>query len=110
MSAHAVIVVAAVQSTVVHTRWWIALAIAAVVLVVVVVLLEAIRRTAMRIRRCVSDIWTGGTHIAANTVTLAQLERTNFLAGMLLEHAGGIVRNAERIRSATAPSASGGAP
>lgn len=97
-----------VDPSVVYTRWWIALATAVVVLVVVVVLLEAIRRTAGRILGVVSDIWTGGTHIAANTVTIAQLQRTNMQAGMLLERAGSIALAVERIRRVTAPPQSRG--
>ena len=81
--------------------WWLAVALAGVVVVVVAVLLEWIVRTAHRIHRTVSDIWTGGTHIAQNTVTIALLERTNYLAGELLGSAGHIARASARIRRAT---------
>jgi hypothetical protein len=81
--------------------WWLALALAAVVVVVVGVLLGMIVRTAGRIHRTVADIWTGGTHIAANTVTIALLQRTNYLAGELLGSAGRIARGTGRIRRAT---------
>lgn len=84
-----------------YGAWWLALGIGAVVLIVVVILLELIARTARRIHRGVSAIWTGGTHIAANTVTIAQLERTNHLAGALLASAGRIAQAADRIRKAT---------
>ena len=81
--------------------WWLALPIAVVVVLVVAVLLELLVRTAHRIHRTVSDIWTGGTHIAQNTVTIALLQRTNYLAGELLGSAGHIARASARIRRAT---------
>ena len=81
--------------------WWLAVILAVVVVVVVAVLLEQIVRTAHRIHRAVSDIWTGGTHIAQNTVTVALLQRTNYLAGELLGSAGHIARASARIRQAT---------
>ena len=81
--------------------WWLALALAAVVVLVVAALLELITRTAHRSHEAVSDVWTGGTHIAQNTVTLALLQRTNFLAKGLLRSAGRIAAAAGRIRQAT---------
>ena len=81
--------------------WWLALALAAVVVLVVAALLELITRTAHRIHEAVSDVWTGGTHIAQNTVTLALLQRTNDLAGDLLQSAGRIAAASGRIRQAT---------
>ena len=81
--------------------WWLALGLAALVVVVVVILLELILRTAHRIHQAVADIWTGGTHIAQNTVTLALLQRTNFLARELLRSAGRIAVASARIRRAT---------
>ena len=81
--------------------WWLAVALAGVVVVVVAVLLEWIVRTAHRIHRTVSDIWTGGTHIAQNTVTIALLQRTNYLAGELLGSAGHIAKATARLRRAT---------
>jgi hypothetical protein len=81
--------------------WWVAIALAAVVVVVVAVLLELIVRTTHRIHQAVSDIWTGGTHIAQNTVTIALLQRANYLAGELLGSAGRIAQATSRIRRAT---------
>ena len=81
--------------------WATALIVAVVVLVVVTALLHHIFATAGRIHRLVGDIWTGGKLIAGNTVNIAQLERTNFLAGDLLESANGIASAAERIGKAT---------
>ena len=82
--------------------WWLALGLAVAVVLVVAVLLELIVRTAHRIHQAVSDIWTGGTHIAQNTVTIALLQRTNYLAGELLGSAGHIAKATARIRGATA--------
>ena len=82
-------------------QWWVALGLAAVVVLVVAVLLELIARTARRIHQAVSDIWTVGTHIAQNTVTLALLQRTNYLAGELLRSAGRIAAASGRVRQAT---------
>jgi hypothetical protein len=84
-----------------QTRWVVALAVAVVVVLVVTALLQAILVTARRIHRLVSDIWTGGTHIAGNTVNIAHLARTNHLASALLESAGSIAAAAERIGKAT---------
>lgn len=81
--------------------WVAALILAALVLVVVSVLLQLILASARRIHGLVEDIWTGGKRIAANTVNIAQLERTNFLATVLLESAGNIASAAERISKAT---------
>jgi hypothetical protein len=81
--------------------WWLAVGLAFVVILVVGVLLEVIVRTAERIHQAVSDIWTGGTHIAQNTVTLALLQRTNSLARELLRSAGRIAAASGRIRQAT---------
>ncbi len=81
--------------------WVVALAIAAVVLGVVTALLHMIYRTTQRIHGLVGSIWLGGKRIAGNTVNVAQLERTNFLAGALLESAGSIALAAERIGKAT---------
>jgi uncharacterized membrane protein len=81
--------------------WWLALGLGLVVVLVVAVLLELVVRTAHRIHQAVSDIWTGGTHIAQNTVTLALLQRTNYLARALLQSAGRIAAASGRIREAT---------
>jgi hypothetical protein len=81
--------------------WWLALALAVAVVLVVAFLLELIVRTAHHIRQAVSDIWTGGTLIAQNTVTLALLQRTNYLAGELLQSAGRIAAASRRVWQAT---------
>ena len=78
--------------------WSITLAVAVVVVVVVAVLLELIVRTARDISVCVHQIWIGGKRIAANTVTLALLRRTNDLAGSILGSASEIAKAVSRIR------------
>lgn len=74
----------------VQQAWIWSLAVFAVVLVVVAALLTLILVTAKRIRRCVSDIWTSGQKVAANTVQLAQLHRTNYLVGQIHAAASGV--------------------
>ena len=81
--------------------WWLAVGLAVVVVFVVAVLLELIVRSAQRIHHAVSNIWTGGTLIAQNTVTIALLQRTNFLALGLLRSASRIAAASGRIRRAT---------
>ncbi len=70
--------------------WMLSLLIFAVVLIVVAVLLALILRTSKRIHAGVSAIWTSGQKVAANTVQLAQLHRTNYLAGEILASAAGV--------------------
>lgn len=70
--------------------WIVSLIIFAVVLVVVAVMLTLILTTAKRIHGGVSAIWTSGQKVAANTVQLAQLRRTNYLAGQILASAVGV--------------------
>ena len=70
--------------------WIVSLIIFAVVLVVVAVLLTLILVTAKRIRAGVSAIWNAGQKVANNTVHLALLDRTNHIAGRILQSAGGV--------------------
>ena len=81
--------------------WWLAIALATVVVLVVAVLLELIVRSTHRIHHSVANIWTGGKHIAQNTVTIALLQRTNFLARGLLRSADRIATASGRIRRTT---------
>lgn len=68
--------------------WIASLAVFVVVLLVVAVLLTLILRTAKQIHGGVSAIWNVGQKVANNTVHLALLDRTNHLAGKILESAG----------------------
>lgn len=70
--------------------WILSLIVFVVVLLVVAALLTLILSTAKQIHGGVSAIWTVGQKIANNTVHLAMLDRTNHLAGGILQSAGGI--------------------
>ena len=70
--------------------WILSLIIFVVVLLVVATLLTLILSTAKKIHGGVSAIWNVGQKIANNTVHLAMLDRTNFLAARILESAGGV--------------------
>ena len=72
------------------TLWWLTLGIAAAVIVVVALLLLWIVAAANRIDRHALDIWTAGKNIAANTVQLWQLQKTNEVATDILRTAQGI--------------------
>lgn len=74
----------------IHQVWIVSLVIFAVVLVVVAVLLALILVTAKRIRAGVSAIWNAGQKVANNTVHLALLDRTNYVAGKILQSAVGV--------------------
>lgn len=79
------------EPEVVERVWITTLVIYAVVVVVVAVLLTLIVREAGRIRSGVADIWTAGQKIANNTIHIALLKKTNYVAGQILESAGGVV-------------------
>lgn len=81
----------------VYTVWSVSLGIGVVVILVVAALLTAILRTARQIDGVASDIWTVGQRIANNTVHIPMLNRTNQLAGGILEHAAGIDKAAALI-------------
>jgi hypothetical protein len=82
-------------------RWVATLVAAAVIIAVVTFLLHRILVAAREIHRLVGAIWIGGKRIAANTVNIAGLERTNYLASILLGSAGNIASSAARISKAT---------
>ena len=75
--------------------WMLTLAIFVVVLLVVAALLTLILLTAKRIHGGVSAIWTVGQKVANNTIHLAMLQRTNHLAGQILDSAGRIAAATE---------------
>lgn len=79
------------------TLWWIGLGIAAVVVVIVAVLLIWIALAAERIDRHAQDVWTAGKSIAANTVQIWQLQKTNQVAGEILGTAQAIAGVAQSI-------------
>ncbi len=90
--------------------WWLTLGLAAVVIVVVAILLVAIAVAANRIDRHALAIWEAGKSIAANTVQIWQLQKTNATAGEILQTAQGIAAVAQSIddRLARLPEALGG--
>lgn len=71
--------------------WIVTLAIYGVVLVVVAILLTLILRAARDITGGLKAIWAVGQRIANNTIHIALLQKTNFVAGRILASAVGIV-------------------
>jgi hypothetical protein len=66
------------------TFWGIVLLVALVVVLVVAALLIAILAAANRINRRADEIWGVGKNIAANTIQIWQLQKTNAVAGEIL--------------------------
>ena len=77
--------------------WIVSLGVFVVVLLVVAALLTLILSTAKQIHGGVSAIWTVGQKIANNTIHLALLDRTNVLAGRILQSAGGVAAATDAI-------------
>lgn len=77
--------------------WWLTLGIAAVVIVVVALLLLWIVAAANRIDRHALAIWEAGKGIAANTVQIWQLQKTNEVAREILSNTKAIAAVAESI-------------
>jgi hypothetical protein len=92
--------------------WWLTLALAVVVILVVAVLLIAIVVAANRIDKHVEAIWGAGKDIAANTVQIWQLQKTNATAGQILGVAQTIAAGAGSIdgRLERLPAALAGPP
>ena len=79
------------------TLWKISWAIGVVVVLIVAVLLLIIIAAAKSIDRRAAEIWTVGKQIAANTVSIWLLQKTNVVAGEILETAKGIAGGAGAI-------------
>ncbi len=79
------------------TVWWITLGAAAIVIVVVALLLIWIAAAANRIDRHALAVWEAGKGIAANTVQIWQLQKTNATATEILQTAQGIAAVAGSI-------------
>lgn len=79
------------------TLWKISWAIGALVVLIVAVLLLVIIAAAKSIDRRAGEIWTVGKQIAANTVSIWMLQKTNGVAGEILETAKGIAAGAGAI-------------
>jgi len=75
----------------IQRMWVLTLAIYTVVLAVVALLLTLIVHAARRINAGVSAIWNVGQRIANNTIHIALLEKTNYLAGQILNSATGVL-------------------
>ena len=88
-----------VTAETVQRMWIITLVIYGVVLLVVAILLTLIVREARRIKAGVSEIWNVGQKIANNTVHIALLEKTNHVAGHILQSAGGVVGATAAIKA-----------
>ena len=68
-----------------ETAWWITLAVGLVVALVVWALLEALRRTVLKVERAVDEVWIMGKRVAQNTATTHLLQTTKARGGDLLE-------------------------
>lgn len=79
------------------TFWWMILGAAVVVVLIVAVLLAAIVAAANRIDRHALAVWQAGKGIAANTVQIWQLQKTNQTLTDILRTAQTIAALAESI-------------
>ena len=79
--------------------WITSLVIFGVVLVVVAILLTLIVVEARRIKAGVSEIWNVGQRIANNTIQIALLEKTNHIAGQILQSAAGVAGATAAIKT-----------
>jgi hypothetical protein len=89
------------------TLWKISWAIGAVVVLIVAALLLIIIAAARSIDKNAATIWTVGKQIAANTVSIWMLQKTNVVAGDILETAKKIAGGAGSIDSKLASLAGG---
>lgn len=89
------------------TLWKISWAIGAVVVVIVAVLLLVIIAAARSIDKHAAAIWLAGKQIAANTVSIWMLEKTNGVASDILTTAKGIAAGAGAIDAKLASLAGG---
>ncbi len=90
------------------TLWKISWAIGALVVVIVAVLLLLIIAAARSIDRRANEIWIAGKQIAANTVSIWMLQKTNAVAGDILTTAKGIAGGAGAIDAKLSSLAGGG--
>ncbi len=90
------------------TLWKISWAIGALVVVIVAVLLLVIIAAARSIDKRANEIWIAGKQIAANTVSIWMLQKTNAVAGEILTTAKGIAGGAGAIDAKLSSLAGGG--
>ncbi len=79
------------------TLWAYSLAAGLLVILIVALLLMAIIRAAKRIDHHAAKIWETGKNIAGNTAAIWMLEKTNSIAGQMLESARSIESRAKSI-------------
>ena len=78
--------------------WIYSLVVFFVVVLAVATLLTLIHRTVKEIHGGVSEIWNVGRKIANNTIHIALLDRTNFVAARILGSAGGVVGATQALK------------
>ena len=90
---------ASVTPEAVEKIWITSLVIYGVVVVVVAILLTLILRAAQQIRQGVAAIWNTGQRIANNTIHIALLNKTNLVAGKILQSAVGVVHATAAVQA-----------
>ena len=90
------------------TLWKISWAVGALVVVIVAVLLLIIIAAARSIDKRANEIWIAGKQIAANTVSIWMLQKTNVVAGEILTTAKGLAAGAGAIDAKLSDLAGGG--
>ncbi|MFN2385560.1 MAG: hypothetical protein ABR576_04650 [Thermoanaerobaculia bacterium] len=90
------------------TLWQISWAIGLVVVLIVAALLLIIIAAARSIDKRANEIWIAGKQIAANTVSIWMLQKTNAVAGDILATAKGIAAGAGAIDAKLSDLARGG--
>src|SRR5215831_9374554 len=88
-----------VSAETIQWMWTVTLVIYFVVVVVVAVLLTLILRAARDIRAGVSAIWTVGQQVANNTIHIALLDTTLYVAGSILGCAKGVVAGTVALKT-----------
>jgi hypothetical protein len=79
------------------TLWTYSLIAGAVVILIVAALLIMLIAAARRVDKHAAEIWTAGKHIAGNTVSIWMLNKTNAVAGDILQTAVSIDKRAAAI-------------
>jgi hypothetical protein len=85
--------------------WLISLASGVVIIGAVAALLHRLASAAEQIQAGVHQVWLSGKRIAANTVHIPLLIRTNQVAGDILEATDRVAQVADRIEKAVKPPA-----
>jgi hypothetical protein len=96
----------ALQDVSTSTLWAYSLAVGVIVILIVAALLLALIYAARRIDYHANEIWETGKKIAGNTVSIWMLEKTNAVAGEILNTAQSIDSRAEAVDNKIAALAS----